>query len=138
LLDGASSLRKEFRTELTSNHGVGVGRLSNVESRPLIPADFVSKVKEMEHERVLDLVFDGRDLVFIGRIALAGFLLFLIGWEREALGSHAGDRTHALVAIATAASPVKSALQHWSCCVDQREDSRAIPAWPSLQTQTKR
>jgi uncharacterized membrane protein YhiD involved in acid resistance len=57
----------------------------------------------MEHERVLDLVFDGRDLVFIGRIALAGFLLFLIGWEREALGSHAGDRTHGLVAIAAAA-----------------------------------
>jgi putative Mg2+ transporter-C (MgtC) family protein len=44
-----------------------------------------------------------RDLVFLGRIALAGFLSFLIGWEREAKGSHAGDRTHALVAIATAA-----------------------------------
>jgi putative Mg2+ transporter-C (MgtC) family protein len=43
------------------------------------------------------------DLVFLGRIALAGFLSFLIGWEREARGSHAGDRTHALVAIATAA-----------------------------------
>jgi putative Mg2+ transporter-C (MgtC) family protein len=46
------------------------------------------------------------DLVFLGRIALAGFLSFLIGWEREARGSHAGDRTHALVAIATAASLV--------------------------------
>ena len=50
-----------------------------------------------------DLLFEGRDLVFIGRIALAGFLSFLIGWERESRGSHAGDRTHALVAIATAA-----------------------------------
>src|SRR5919107_1489616 len=52
---------------------------------------------------IVGLVFEGRDLVFIGRIALAGFLSFLIGWEREARGSHAGDRTHALVAIATAA-----------------------------------
>jgi putative Mg2+ transporter-C (MgtC) family protein len=52
---------------------------------------------------IVELLFDTRDLVFIGRIALAGFLSFLIGWEREARGSHAGDRTHALVAIATAA-----------------------------------
>ncbi len=43
------------------------------------------------------------DLVFIGRILLAGFLGFLVGWEREATGSPAGDRTHALVAIAAAA-----------------------------------
>lgn len=43
------------------------------------------------------------DLVFVGRIALAGFLAFLVGWEREAMGSAAGDRTHALVAIAAAA-----------------------------------
>ena len=50
-----------------------------------------------------NLSIEGRDLVFVGRIALAGFLSFLIGWEREARGSHAGDRTHALVAIATAA-----------------------------------
>ncbi|HEX2230322.1 MAG TPA: MgtC/SapB family protein [Candidatus Binatia bacterium] len=52
---------------------------------------------------IADLAFETRDLVFIGRIALAGFLSFLIGWERESRGSHAGDRTHALVAIATAA-----------------------------------
>jgi putative Mg2+ transporter-C (MgtC) family protein len=49
------------------------------------------------------LPVESRDLVFIGRIALAGFLSFLVGWERESRGSHAGDRTHALVAIATAA-----------------------------------
>lgn len=51
----------------------------------------------------IGLFYESQDLVFIGRIALAGFLSFLIGWEREAGGSHAGDRTHALVAIATAA-----------------------------------
>jgi putative Mg2+ transporter-C (MgtC) family protein len=50
---------------------------------------------------MVDLI--GGDLVFVGRIALAGFLAFLVGWEREARGSAAGDRTHALVAIAAAA-----------------------------------
>jgi putative Mg2+ transporter-C (MgtC) family protein len=43
------------------------------------------------------------DIVFVGRVVLAGVLAFLVGWEREAQGSPAGDRTHALVAIATAA-----------------------------------
>ena len=44
-----------------------------------------------------------RDLTFLARILLAGVLSFLIGWEREAQGSAAGDRTHALVGIAAAA-----------------------------------
>jgi putative Mg2+ transporter-C (MgtC) family protein len=44
-----------------------------------------------------------RDLVFLARILLAGALAFFIGWEREAQGSAAGDRTHALVGIAAAA-----------------------------------
>ena len=43
------------------------------------------------------------DLVFLARILLTGVLSFLIGWEREAQGSTAGDRTHALVGIASAA-----------------------------------
>ena len=42
----------------------------------------------------VDLVFERRRLVFIGRIASAGFFRFLIGCEREARGSHAGDHTH--------------------------------------------
>ena len=50
---------------------------------------------------VMDVI--GGDLIFVARIALAGLLAFLVGWEREAQGSTAGDRTHALVAIATAA-----------------------------------
>lgn len=43
------------------------------------------------------------DLVFLARIVLAGVLSFLIGWEREEQGSAAGDRTHALVGMASAA-----------------------------------
>lgn len=43
------------------------------------------------------------DLIFVGRIALAAVLAFLIGWEREYRGSPAGDRTFALVAIGAAA-----------------------------------
>lgn len=43
------------------------------------------------------------DLVFLGRIALAAALAFMIGWERERRGSPAGDRTFAMVAIGAAA-----------------------------------
>ena len=35
------------------------------------------------------------DLIFIGRAALAAVLAFIVGWEREARGSPAGDRTFA-------------------------------------------
>jgi len=43
------------------------------------------------------------DLVLAARMALAGFLAFLVGWERESRGSPAGDRTHAMVALGAAA-----------------------------------
>lgn len=43
------------------------------------------------------------ELIFIGRAALAAALAFLIGWEREARGSPAGDRTFAMVALGSAA-----------------------------------
>lgn len=43
------------------------------------------------------------DLVFIGRMALAAVLAFIVGWERESQGSPAGDRTHAMVALGAAA-----------------------------------
>lgn len=43
------------------------------------------------------------ELVFLGRAALAAGLAFLIGWEREARGSPAGDRTFAMVSLGAAA-----------------------------------
>lgn len=43
------------------------------------------------------------ELVFLGRAALAAALAFLIGWEREARGSPAGDRTFAMVSMGAAA-----------------------------------
>lgn len=43
------------------------------------------------------------DSVFVGRIALAGLLAYVVGWERASRGSPAGDRTHAMVGIASAA-----------------------------------
>jgi putative Mg2+ transporter-C (MgtC) family protein len=43
------------------------------------------------------------ELVFIGRAALAAALAFMIGWEREARGSPAGDRTFAMVSLGAAA-----------------------------------
>lgn len=43
------------------------------------------------------------ELTFIGRAALAAALAFLIGWEREARGSPAGDRTFAMVSLGAAA-----------------------------------
>lgn len=45
----------------------------------------------------------GVDLIFLGRVALATVLGFIVGWERETQGSAAGDRTHALVAMGAAA-----------------------------------
>lgn len=45
----------------------------------------------------------GDDLTFVARAALAAALAFLIGWEREARGSPAGDRTFAMVALGSAA-----------------------------------
>lgn len=45
----------------------------------------------------------GHDLVLFGRIALAALLGFVIGWEREARGQVAGDRTFTLVAMGAAA-----------------------------------
>jgi putative Mg2+ transporter-C (MgtC) family protein len=43
------------------------------------------------------------ELTFMGRAALAAALAFLIGWEREARGSPAGDRTFAMVSLGAAA-----------------------------------
>jgi putative Mg2+ transporter-C (MgtC) family protein len=45
----------------------------------------------------------GHDLALFGRIALAAALGFLVGWEREARGQPAGDRTFTLVALGSAA-----------------------------------
>jgi len=42
------------------------------------------------------------ELVFLGRAALAAALAFIIGWEREARGSPAGDRTFAMVSLGAA------------------------------------
>jgi putative Mg2+ transporter-C (MgtC) family protein len=43
------------------------------------------------------------DLVLVGRIALAALLGYAIGFEREARGKAAGQRTFALVALGAAA-----------------------------------
>jgi putative Mg2+ transporter-C (MgtC) family protein len=43
------------------------------------------------------------DLTFLGRIALAALIGYVIGYERELRGSPAGDRTFALVALGAAA-----------------------------------
>jgi putative Mg2+ transporter-C (MgtC) family protein len=46
------------------------------------------------------------NLELLGRIALGGFLGFLIGWERAVRGQDAGDRTFGLVAGGAAAFTV--------------------------------
>ena len=43
------------------------------------------------------------DLAFVFRIVLAGVLSGIIGWQRQRSGSPAGYRTHAMIAVATAA-----------------------------------
>ena len=43
------------------------------------------------------------ELTFILRSAVAAGLAFIVGWEREARGSPAGDRTFAMVALGSAA-----------------------------------
>lgn len=43
------------------------------------------------------------DLVIFGRIALAAFFGYVIGWEREFRGKAAGERTFALLALGAAA-----------------------------------
>jgi len=43
------------------------------------------------------------DLAMFGRVALGALLGYSIGFERELRGSHAGDRTFALVALGSAA-----------------------------------
>lgn len=43
------------------------------------------------------------ELIFLARCALAAGLAFLVGWEREARGSPAGDRTFAMVSLGAAA-----------------------------------
>ena len=43
------------------------------------------------------------DLALFGRIALAGWLGFVVGWEREVRGHPAGARTFALVSAGSAA-----------------------------------
>ncbi len=43
------------------------------------------------------------DLALFGRIALAGLLGFVVGWEREVRGHPAGARTFALVSAGSAA-----------------------------------
>jgi putative Mg2+ transporter-C (MgtC) family protein len=45
----------------------------------------------------------GMDLAIFGRVALGALLGYAIGFERELRGSHAGDRTFALVALGSAA-----------------------------------
>ena len=52
---------------------------------------------------MLDAVEIGPDAAILGRIALAAFLGYVIGWEREFRGSAAGDRTFALVALGASA-----------------------------------
>jgi putative Mg2+ transporter-C (MgtC) family protein len=42
------------------------------------------------------------DLELFGKVLVAGVLGFLIGLERELVGSHAGDRTFSLVALGAA------------------------------------
>lgn len=43
------------------------------------------------------------DLLLLARVALAGAMGFLVGWEREAHGHRAGTRTLALLTLGTAA-----------------------------------
>ena len=43
------------------------------------------------------------DLALAGRVALAAVLGYIVGWERERRGSHAGTRTFALVTLGAAA-----------------------------------
>lgn len=45
----------------------------------------------------------GQELEILGKIALAGLLGFIVGWEREAHGHAAGVRTLALIALGAAA-----------------------------------
>ena len=52
------------------------------------------------------------DLVLVGRIALAAVLGYAIGFEREARGKAAGQRTFALVALGAAAF-TGYAVQHF-------------------------
>lgn len=48
------------------------------------------------------------ELEAIGRLLLAAMLGFVIGLERESVGQSAGERTHALVALGSAAFTVLS------------------------------
>lgn len=48
------------------------------------------------------------ELEAIGRLLLAAVLGFVIGLERESVGQSAGERTHALVALGSAAFTVPS------------------------------
>ena len=49
------------------------------------------------------MVMGSTELEVIGRLLLATILGFVIGLEREAAGQAAGERTHALVALGSAA-----------------------------------
>lgn len=51
---------------------------------------------------ILDPSMVMTDLAILGRVALAGLLAGLVGWERETMGKSAGFRTHMLVGIASA------------------------------------
>jgi putative Mg2+ transporter-C (MgtC) family protein len=51
----------------------------------------------------MEVDMDSFELQLFARMALAAGLGFLVGWEREIHGSHAGDRTHSLVALGAAA-----------------------------------
>ncbi len=42
------------------------------------------------------------EFAFVGRVALAAVIGFIIGWERERRGSQADDRTYALVCLGAA------------------------------------
>lgn len=44
----------------------------------------------------------GPELELVGKVLLAGFLGYLVGLERELMGSPAGDRTFSLVALGSA------------------------------------
>ena len=49
------------------------------------------------------LVADPSDLALVARVAVAGGIGFLVGFERNLRGAPAGDRTYSLVALGTAA-----------------------------------
>jgi putative Mg2+ transporter-C (MgtC) family protein len=52
---------------------------------------------------LLALVFDHAEQVIVSRVGMAFALCFVLGFERELRGAPAGDRTYAMVGLASAA-----------------------------------